>query len=222
MKRFVASAVACAVVGLIVVAPASAATYPNARAVLPTAGYALTGDGDEYRNFDLQNNYVTTPTLPNSPYEVRIDWLAGRRLFLNITSNQSNVAYPPITYTCVTGPEDPAKATNRNNPALGAAFYLSGSMIVSNIQCYNAAHDAGYYVAFINPRNCITVTKTASTDPRFQGGDHYTIDGPNCTATVSIRSGTKVTQIKSGSGKSAQAIVFNVPVHLEFDTAPVM
>jgi hypothetical protein len=221
MKRFVASAVACAVVGLVVAAPAFATTYPNARAVLPTAGYALTGDGDEYRNFDGQNNYVTTPTLPNSPYELRIDWLAGRRLFLNITSNQSNVAYPPITYTCVTGPEDPNKATNRNNPALGAAFFLGRTFLISNIQCYNAAHDAGYYVSFISPQSCMTVTKTASTDPRFEGGDHYTIDGSTCTATVSIRNGTKVTQIKSGSGKSAKPIVFNVPVFLEFDTAPV-
>src|SRR5688572_10484051 len=181
MKRFVASAVACAVVGLVVAAPAIAGTYPNARVVVPTAGYALTGDSDpsgEYRNFGGQNNYVTTPTLPNSPYELRIDWQAGRRLFLNITSNQSNVAYPPITYTCVTGPEDPYKATNRNTPALGAAFYLTRSLIVSNIQCYNAAHDAGYWVDLINEQSCMTVTKTASADPRFPGGDHYTIDGP--------------------------------------------
>lgn len=219
MKRFVASAVTCAVMGLVVGAPALASTYPNARAVLPVAGYALTGDGQEYRNFDGQNNYVSTPTI-GLPYELRVDWLAGRRLFLNITSNASNVNYPAISYTCVTGPEDPAKPANRNNPALGAAFYLTRSLLVSNIQCYNAAHDAGYWVDFIAPQNCMTVTHTPSTDPRFEGGDHYTVDGPNCTATVSVRSGTKVSQIKSGSGKSAKPVIFNVPVHLEFDMAP--
>lgn len=219
MKRVFASAVACAVIGLGMAAPAGAATYLKARAVLPTAGYALTGDGTEYRNFDLQNNYVTTPTA-GVPFELRVDWQAGRRLFLNITSNASNVDYPAISYTCVTGPEDPAKPSNKNNPALGAAFYLTSSKLVANIQCYNATHDEGYWVSFINPENCMTVTKTPSTDPRFEGGDHYTIDGPNCTATVSIRSGTKVTQIKSGSGKTARPVVFNVPVHLEFDSAP--
>jgi hypothetical protein len=222
MKRLFASALACAVIGFLVAAPAFAAAYPNARAVLPTAGFALTGDGQEYRNFDGQANFVSTPTVPNAPYELRIDWQAGRRLFLNITSNASNVNYPVISAECVTGPEDPAKPSNRNNPALGAAFYLTKSLLVSNIQCYNAAHDAGYWVSFISPQNCMTVTKTPSTDPRFEGGDHYTIEGPNCTATVSIRSGTKVTQIKSGSGKTAKPVIFNVPVYLEFDMAPVV
>jgi hypothetical protein len=221
MKRLVASAVACAVIGLVVGAPAFAATYPNARTVVPTAGYALTGDGGEYRNFDGQWNYVVTPTVPYHNYELQIDWKAGRRLFLNITSNASNVNYPAIVYECVTGPEDPLKPANKNNPALGAAFYLAANRGVANIQCYNAAHDAGYWVSFINPLNCMTVTKEPSADPRFEGGDHYTIDGPNCTATVSIRNGTKVTQIKSGSGKTAKAVIFNVPVHLEFDSAPV-
>lgn len=220
MKRVFASALACAVIGFLVAAPAVAATYLKARAVLPTAGYALTGDGQEYRNFDAQYNFVSTPTNPNGPYELRVDWLAGRRLFLNITSN--NADYPVISAECVTGPEDPLKPTNRNSPALGAAFYLTQSLLVSNIQCYNAAHDRGYWVSFISPQNCMTVTKTPSTDPRFEGGDHYTIDGPNCTATVSIRSGTKVTQIKAGSGKTAQPVIFNVPVHLEFDSAPAM
>jgi hypothetical protein len=120
----------------------------------------------------------------------------------------------------VTGPEDPYHAANKNYPALGAAFYLGSTHLVSNIQCYNAAHDAGYWVSFISPQDCMTVTKTPSLDPRFEGGDHYTIDGPTCTATVSVRSGTKITQIKSGSGKTAKAVVFNVPVHVEFDTAP--
>ena len=220
MKRFLASAVACAVIGLVVAAPATAqTTYLKARAEVPTAGYALTGDGTEYRNFDGQSNYVTTQTA-SVPFELRVDWLAGRRLFLNITSNSSGVAYPPITYTCVTGPEDPYKASNRNNPALGAAFWLGTSRVVSNIQCYNAAHDAGYWVSFLNPQNCMTVTKTPSADPRFEGGDHWVIDGPNCTANVSTRSGTKVTQIKYGSGKTAKPIAFNVPIHLEFDSAP--
>lgn len=220
MKKFVALAAACAAIGYIGAVPAGAATYPKARAVLPAAGYALTGDGTEYRNFDLQNNHVTTPTAGLHPYELRIDWQAGRRLFLNITSNQSGVAYPPISYTCVTGPEDPRHPANGNYPALGAAFYLTQSKLVENIQCYNAAHDAGYWVSFISPQNCTTVTKTPSLDPRFVGGDHYTIDGPTCTAHVSVRSGNKVTQIKSGSGKSAKPIVFNVPVHVEFDSAP--
>ena len=221
MRRLIASVLACAAIGLAVAAPAGATTYPKARAVLPTAGFALTGDGTEYRNFDLQNNHVTTKTAGH-PFELRVDWQAGRRLFLNITSNASNVAYPAISYTCVTGPENPDRAANKNNPALGAAFFLGSTMLVTNIQCYNAAHDAGYFVSFINPQNCITVTKTASTDPRFEGGDHYTIDGPNCTAHVYVRSGTKLTQIKSGGGKTAKPVVFNVPIQLEFDSEPVM
>ena len=200
-------------------APASATTYPNARAVFPTAGYALTGDGQEYRNFDAQANFVSTE-LTNA-YELRDDWQAGRRLFLNITSNQSNVSYPAISYTCVTGPEDPYHPASSTYPALGADFYLAKNLLVANIQCYNAAHSAGYWVAFINPQNCFTVTKTAATDPRFSGGYHYTIDGPNCTATVSIRNGTKVTQIVTG-GKKSSPVVFNVPIHVEFDTAQPM
>lgn len=206
-------------IGYAVAAPASATTYPKARALVPSAGYALAGDGTEYRNFDFQSNYVTTATAGH-PYELRIDWQAGRRLFLNITSNASNVSYPAISYTCVTGPEDPLHPANKGYPALGAAFYLTQSKLVENIQCYNATHDAGYWVSFLSPEKCTTVTKTASTDPRFEGGDHYTIDGPNCTAHVSIRNGTKVTQIKYGSGKTAKPIVFNVPVYLEFDSAP--
>jgi hypothetical protein len=87
MKRLVAAAVACAVIGLILGAPALATTYPKARAVLPTVGFALTGDGTEYRNFDGQVNFVTTETIGSS--ELRVDWLAGRRLFLNITSNDA-------------------------------------------------------------------------------------------------------------------------------------
>lgn len=216
MKRRVAAAAVCAVIGYLVAAPAVAATYPNARTVLPAAGYALTGDGDEYRNFDGQANYVTTEPIA---YELSTDWQAGRRLFLQITSNQSNVDYPAIVYTCVTGPEDPSRPTNKNSPALGAAFYLSANQLVANIQCYNATHDEGYWVSFINPRGCITVTKTPASDPRFMGGDHYTIDGPNCTAHVSVRNGNKVTQIKTGAGKSSQPVVFNVPVHVEFDTS---
>lgn len=219
MKRLVAVVAVCAAIGYTVAVPALATTYPKARAVLPPAGYALTGDGQEYRNFDLQNNYVTTPTTPYSPYELRIDWQAGRRMLLNITSNQSNVNYPAISYVCVTGPEDPLHPANSTYPALGAAFYLTASRLVSNIQCYNAAHDAGYYVAILSPQNCMTVTKTPATDPRFLGGDHYTIDGPTCTATVSVRNGTKLTQIKSG-GKNSAAVVFNVPVHIEFDAVP--
>jgi hypothetical protein len=186
--------------------------------VFPTAGYALTGDGQEYRNFDGQMNFVITEK--QYAYELRTDWQAGRRLFLNITSNQSNVNYPAITYTCVTGPEDPAHPANKGYPAMGGDFYLSQNRLVANIQCYNAAHSAGYWVSFINPQNCFTVTKTPATDPRFTGGDHFTIDGPNCTATVSIRNGTKVTQITTGSGKSSTPVVFNVPIHAEFDTAP--
>lgn len=217
MKRLVASAAACAVIGYIVAAPALATTYPKTRAVFPSAGYALTGDGQEYRNFDGQANYVTTGERQNA-WELRTDWQVGRRLFLNITSNQSNVNYPAITYTCVTGPEDPYHPASKTYPALGADFFLSQSKLLANIQCYNAAHDAGYYVSFITPQNCVVVTETVSTDPRFEGGDHFTIDGPNCTAHVYIRSGTKVTQIKSGSGKTAKPVVFNVPVHVEFDT----
>ncbi|HYP22424.1 MAG TPA: hypothetical protein VEV43_02525 [Actinomycetota bacterium] len=221
MKRLVAAALVCAVVGVVAATPAGAATYPRARTVLPTAGFALTGDGTEYRNFDLQNNYVTTKTA-GLPFEVRTDWQSGRRLFLNITSNASNVNYPAISYTCVTGPEDPLRPTNKNSPALGSAFYLSTNRLVANIQCYNAAHDAGYFVSFINPQDCITVTQSPSTDPRFEGGDHYVIEGPNCTAHVSVRSGTKLTQIKSGSGKSAKPVVFNVPIYLEFDSEPAI
>ena len=196
--------------------PASATTYPNARSVFPVAGYALTGDGQEYRNFDGQANFVTTPEQYAS--ELRTEWQAGRRLFLQITSNQSNVNYPAITYTCVTGPEDTSHPANANYSALGADFYLARSRLVANIQCYNATHDAGYWVAFINPQNCFTVTKTPAVDPRFLGGDHFTIDGPNCTATVSVRSGTKVTQITTG-GKRSTPVVFNVPMHVEFDRA---
>lgn len=219
MKRLVSAAAACAVIGYIVAAPALASTYPDARAVLPTAGYALTGDGDEYRNFLGQANYVTTGEKQQA-WELRIDWQAGRRLFLNITSNQSNVNYPAISYVCVTGPEDPNHPASKTYPAMGADFYHSSGRLLANIQCYNAAHDAGYYVSFLNPQNCITVTKTPASDPRFTGGDHFTLDGPNCTAHVSIRSGTKVTQIKSGSGKTAKPVVFNVPIRVEFDTAP--
>jgi hypothetical protein len=218
MRRFLTAAIACAVIGLVVAAPALATTYPNARAVVPTAGYALTGDGQEYRNFDGQANFVSTEKTGS--YELRIDWQAGRRMFLNITSNASNVSYPAISYTCVTGPEDPTKPTNKNNPALGAAFYMTTTRLVSNIQCYNETHDEGYWVSFLSPENCMVLTKSPSSDPRFEGGDHYTIDGPNCTAHVSIRSGTTVTRIKSGSGKTAKPIVFNVPVHIEFDMAP--
>jgi hypothetical protein len=207
LKKTIATAV-CAVFGFaILVAPALAATYPNMRVEFPTAGYALTGDG--------QANFVLTEK--QYAYELRTDWQSGRRLFLNITSNNAN--YPAITATCVTGPEDPGHPANKGYPAMGADFYLSQNRLVANIQCYNAAHSAGYWVSFINPQNCFTVTKTPATDPRFTGGDHFTIDGPNCTATVSIRNGTQVTQITTG-GKRSAPVIFNVPIHVEFDTAP--
>ncbi|MDQ3957897.1 MAG: hypothetical protein M3273_06190 [Actinomycetota bacterium] len=194
----------------------AATTYPNARTLFPTAGagFALSGDGREYRNFDGENNFVITQPA----YELRTEWQAGRRLFLNITSNVSGVAYPPISYTCVTGPEDPLHPENPNYPALGADFYLSNARLLANIQCYNETHDAGYYVSFINPQTCFVVTETPSLDPRFIGGKHYMIDGAGCTATVSQRSGTKVTTITSG-GRKGTPIVFNVPVHVEFDSA---
>lgn len=218
MKRVVAYVAACAAMGYILAASALATTYPNARAVFPTVGFALTGDGQEYRNFDGQANFVITGEK-STAWELRTDWQVGRRLFLQITSNQSNVNYPAIVYTCVTGPEDPLHPASKTYPALGADFYLSRSHLVANIQCYNAAHDAGYFVSFINPQNCFTVTKTPAIDPRFIGGDHFTIDGPACTAHVYVRSGTKVTQIKTG-GKSSTPVIFNVPMHVEFDTAP--
>jgi hypothetical protein len=218
MKRLFAIIVGCAAMTYLVMTPATASTDPKARALVPNSGYAVTGDGQtpagastEYRNFDGQNN----PTLASWVFDSKVDWQAGRTFHLSITSNRSSVAYPPITYTCVTGAEN---NQTKGGTYYGAELYITSNLQGGNLQCYNAAHSAGYFVYLTNASSCLTKSNSPSTDPRFVGGTHWTIDGPGCAAEVSIRSGNKVTEIQNGSGKTAQPVIFNFPIHIEFDT----
>jgi hypothetical protein len=163
-----------------------------------------------YRNWG-ENNQVYTPAEYGS-FQLHVDWQApaARRLELQITSPT------PISYTCVTGSEDPARP---NGPPYGAGLHAySGGK--AQLNCYNEARDRGYMVYTVSP--CVTMTRTGPpVDPAFAAagvpGWHYVIDGRQCRATVSVRNGQKLNVITVDGGRKSPAKVFDFPFYVEAD-----
>ena len=163
------AAVALVAVVLAVV-PASASAADHAIAHVPDRGpYALLGDGQalgaslvgpasSYANYGGANNYVALYRAGYGTYfDLMVDWRGqpGRFLRLELRTPRS------ISYTCVTGPEDPA---NPSGPPLGAAIDATDPYGADSIQCYNATRDDGYYLYFSN--DCFSILPAADPPAR--------------------------------------------------------
>ena len=133
-----------------------------------------------------------------------VDWRGqpGRFLRLELRTPRS------ISYTCVTGPEDPA---NPSGPPLGAAIDASAPYGANAIQCYNATRDDGYYVYFSN--DCFSILRAADPPAR------YVIEGLRCKGKVADRDGEKIRWLTAnGTTRNyadPEALIFDVPIYIE-------
>ena len=185
-------AATAALLSATVLAPSARAWYPPAQAGVPVAGQSVLGDGQyptvtaagpasAYANSEfsggVQNNYVHV-TADSPPYTGRFQLITEqtkqqpaqpvRRLFLNMPG--IGIA----NYSCDYGPEDPARASNKNYTRLGAQISVLGGK--AQLLCFQRHPSTGSYTGYhvYTPYRCVTIT----------GGPHYVVNGTGCVADV--------------------------------------
>jgi hypothetical protein len=175
-----------------VLAPSVGAWDAPAQAEVPISGQSVLGDGQyptatasgpasAYANSEfsagVQNNVVVV-TADNPPYSGRFQLITEqtttqpaqpvRRLFLNMPS--IGIA----NYRCDYGPEDPARASNKNYARLGAQISVLGGK--AQLLCFQRNPSTGAYTGYhvYTPYTCVAII----------GGPRYVVNGTGCVADV--------------------------------------
>jgi hypothetical protein len=189
-----------------VLAPLVRASDAPAQAEVPNLGQSVLGDGQyptvtaagpasAYANSEysagVQNNVVAV-TSDNPPYPGRFTLITEqttqqpaqpvRRLFLNMPS--IGIA----NYRCDYGPEDPARASNKNYARLGAQISVLGRK--AQLLCFQRDPSTGAYTGYhvYTPYTCVAIT----------GGPRYVVNGTGCVADVYYLNKNRQSQIAYG------------------------
>ena len=212
------------IAGVVIALTATQAVASDPGQVLvPDTGYAILGDRDPgslaftafgpataYRSPLLGQNNTVNVVADDPPWSGRfyllIDDLApaNRRLFLDIRTPS------PISYTCVKGPEDPNRASNRHHPRLGAQVHIAGGK--AQLLCFDSTGTRGYMV--YTTTACVKIVGVEPATPPF--ATHYVVDGRGCQANVYVLNKNQLTPITYG-GKTGYAKVFDFPIYFEAD-----
>ncbi|MFN2543846.1 MAG: hypothetical protein ABR600_04635 [Actinomycetota bacterium] len=198
---------------------ARAATQPPQQVLVPNTTYAVQGDtkhpgpallggpSSTYASFGGQANRVDILADNGGIYGhfsfiIENQGTEARRLNLRIT------APSPVSYTCVTGPEDPNRASNKNNPRLGAEVSITGGK--AQLLCYDSTGTQGYMV--YTPNVCVAITDVGpSTVPGTTR--HYVADGRGCKAEVYKLNKNRLTEVPS----SGPGGLYDFPIYFEGD-----